>query len=220
MIYKTLINFSGGIDSLWCLWDYARRREPLLVHYCHLVNWTGRGDHELKAVQNALAWIDEYEPFDYKLIMTRFDYGNMRIVQDKEVIGFLSGIILRDNRYPLQNLIISSNAQDVERMPYYIRSEADRLRLLEGVGRRRLRYLYPIMGKTKEQLMRELPRDLLDLAWFCRTPSKQGYPCGRCQTCTKVLPILDNLETRRQTAVAQPAIATINADPISARNHE
>jgi len=100
MNYQTLLNLSGGIDSLWCLWDYARRREPLLIHFCHLINFTGRGDYELEAVDKILAWIDENEPFDYKLIKTRFDYGNARIVQDKEVIGFLSGVILRDTRYP------------------------------------------------------------------------------------------------------------------------
>lgn len=187
---KTLLNFSGGIDSLWCLWDYARRREPLLIHYCHLVNWTGRGDYEATAVKNSLAWIDAHEPFEYKLIETRFDYGNARIVQDKEVIGFLSGIILRDNRHQIQRLIISSNKEDIARTPYYIRTEADRLRLVEGVGRKRVKYIYPIAGKSKAQLIKDLPPDLVRLAWFCRTPTKNGNPCNKCQTCKKVLPVL------------------------------
>lgn len=193
MMYKTLLNLSSGIDSLWCLWDYARRREPLLIHYCHLKNWTGRGDVENRAIDKIMAWIDEHEPFQYKLIRTCFDYGDARIVQDKEVIGFMDGVILRDSKYPLENLIISSNKQDISRTEYYVRTEADRLRLIEAVGRRRLNYIYPIKEKTKAQLIRELPPDLLKLAWFCRVPSSHGKPCGRCQTCTKVLPVLAEL---------------------------
>lgn len=191
---RTLLNLSGGIDSLYCLWDYARRREPLLIHFCELINWTGRHKHEVQAVQKIIEWIDRHEPFRYKLLQTRYDYGNTRIVQDKEVIGFITGTIIRDPRIAahLQNIIISSNRQDISRTPYYVRTEADRLRLIEGVGRKRLKYIYPIGSKTKAKLIRELPPDLLRLAWFCRTPN-QGRPCKKCQTCTKVLPVFQEL---------------------------
>lgn len=193
MRYNTLLNFSGGIDSLYCLWEYAKRKEPLLIHFCHLVNWTGRGDHEFKAVEKALEWIDKNEPFDYQLKTTRFDYGNVCIVQDKEVIGFLTGVLLRDPNYHITNLVISSNKEDMARTGYYLRSEADRLRLIEAVGRRRVKYLYPIKDKRKEQLIRELPAELLELAWYCRTPGTGTEPCGKCQTCKKVNPVLAEL---------------------------
>lgn len=196
MIYQTLLNFSGGIDSLWCLWDYARRREPLLVHHCHLKNWTKRTELEAQAVKSALNWIDKHEPFSYRLVRTGFDYGNTMIVQDKEVIGFMTGIVIRDARNKgLRNIIISSNRQDIERTEYYVSSESDRLRLIEGVGRRRLNYLYPIADKSKEDLIRELPPDLLELAWYCRTPAPGDKPCTRCKTCQTVLPLLFNKST-------------------------
>jgi len=194
--YKTLLNLSGGIDSLWCLWNYAGRSEPLLVHHCYLRNWCRRADCEARAVTLALKWIDENEPFDFRLIRTAFDYGNMKIVQDKEVIGFMTGIIVRDARNRgLRNIIISSNKEDIERTQYYVSSESDRLRLIEGVGRRRLNYLYPIADKSKEDLIRELSPDLLELAWFCRTPAPGGKPCTRCKTCQTVLPLLSNKTT-------------------------
>ena len=192
--YTTLLNFSGGIDSLWCLWNYARRQEPLLVHYCHLVNWTGRGAQEKKAVDCIMTWLDEHLPFDYRLIQTRFDYGDVAIVQDKEVLGFLTGVILRDHRNQTVNrLIVCSNNEDVSRFPYYVSTEADRFRLIEAVARKRVEYVYPIAGKTKADLIRELPADLLALAWWCRTP-KGEEPCRTCRTCKKVFPVLEEIE--------------------------
>ena len=139
--FQTLLNLSGGIDSVFCLWLYAQHQWPLIVHHCHLINWTNRAAHELEAVKNVLEWIGEHMPLQMHLIQTQFDYGNMGIVQDKEVIGFLNGCLLRDRRYLIQNIIVCSSRDDINRFGYYITSEADRLRLIYGVGQRRVKFL-------------------------------------------------------------------------------
>ena len=183
----TLLNFSGGIDSLYCLWQYALSKTPLLIHYCELQNWTKRHEQERVAVAKILGWIDKHLPFEYTYLKSSFDYGNLSIVKDKEVIGFMTGVILRDKRHEVDSVIISSNKEDVSRLEYYTESEADRIRLMEGVGHKKVKYLYPIKDKTKAELISELPKDLLSLSWFCRIP-KSGKPCGKCKTCKTVLP--------------------------------
>lgn len=198
--FQTLLNLSGGIDSVFTLWLYAQHQWPLIVHHCHLINWTERAPHELEAVKSVLAWIGENEPFEFHLIQTQFDYGNMGIVQDKEVIGFLNGVLLRDRRFFLHNIIVCSSRDDISRFGYYLNSESDRMRLIEGVGRRKIKYLYPIANFTKSDMMRRMPRELLDLCWFCRTP-KDGQACGKCETCKKVLPVFDKLDNEPGYAI-------------------
>lgn len=198
--FHTLLNFSGGFDSLYCLWDYARRGEPLFVHFCRLRNFTGRVDFEARAVRNCVRWIKgQYPDYTFALWTSAYDYGNMSIIQDKEVIGFQTGVALRNRQLPIQNVIISSNKEDISRTEYYMRSEANRYRLIFGVGGREVRILYPIKDLTKEDIIRALPAGLRKLAWWCRTPVRgavpgEGTPCGSCQTCQKVLPVLAAIE--------------------------
>ena len=220
--YQTILNLSGGIDSVFALWLYARHQWPLLVHHCHLINFTKRAPHELEAVKRVLKWMEENEPFDYHLIQTQFDYGNMGIVQDKEIIGFLNGVLLRDRRFFVHNILITSNRDDISRFGYYLATETDRMRLIEGVGQRKVKYLYPIANFTKEDLMRRMPPELLELCWFCRTPN-DGAPCGTCDTCKKVLPILERLREEPEYAIKDfdiPGAVPVNAAESDQENIE
>jgi len=195
---KTLLNFSGGVDSLAVLYEYAVRREPLLIHFCELINWTKRYRKEVQAVDRIMEWIEANQPFPYEMVRTRFDHGNVRNSQDKYLLGFCTGLVLQDPRWRIKKVIISSNAQDVSRTEYYTTSEAIRLSVIGTVAGYAPEYIYPIKDRNKEQLMRELPRELLDLSWSCRKPI-HGKECGNCQACTKIIPVRKKLDQEAES---------------------
>lgn len=188
----TLLNLSGGIDSAYCLYQYALSKTPLLIHFCELINHEGRASYEKKAVKNLLKWVNYNLPFEYKYIETSFDYRNAGkpIVKDKYIIGFTTALVL-NNRLAesVDKVIISSNKEDVSRLEYMEKTEAIRKLLITSLGKS-VEYIYPIREKTKAELIQELPADYLKYTWFCRTP-KEGKPCGQCHTCRQVLPHLN-----------------------------
>ena len=181
-----LLNYSGGLDSLHCLLhsDYD------IVHHCSIINHEGRHRLEKKAVDATLGLIRLARPSkSFIYIHTTYDYGNTRrIVLDKDVIGFQTGMLMRG--YNIKEVIISSNLEDVSKVDYYERTEQRRKAIIEAVAGRAPEYLYPIAELPKRELIKQIPEKYLRLAWFCRTP-KRDQPCGACPTCKAVLPHLN-----------------------------
>jgi 7-cyano-7-deazaguanine synthase in queuosine biosynthesis len=192
----TLLNFSGGIDSTYCLWDYLTNHpdKPLLIHHCQLKNHERRNELEFIAVQSILAWVQKRGMDNFKYIQTGFDFGNMGfLVPDKEVIGFFTGCILAKKSVRIERVIISSSKDDMAKRKYYTHSEAKRLAIIHTVGRREPEYIYPIMEMTRAEMMAKMPKDLLALTWYCRTP-KNNKPCEKCPTCRAVQNGLKSIE--------------------------
>jgi 7-cyano-7-deazaguanine synthase in queuosine biosynthesis len=182
-----LLNYSGGIDSLYCLLncDYD------IVHHCSIINHEGRHRLEKSSVDATLRLIRlarPQKPFEF--VQTVYDYGNTkRIVLDKDVIGFQTGMLMR--AYPIDTVIISSNKEDVSKVDYYTRTEARRLEIIKAVSGSEPKLELPIAQLSKRELIESIPEKYLRLAWFCRRP-KRDKPCGNCPTCKAVLPHLNN----------------------------
>jgi len=180
----TLIQFSGGIDSAFVLWDWLSRNkdEYCLVHHINLINHEGRVDYEKQAVYEILQWLDNQELTNYIYLESTFDYGNLGyIIKDVEVCGFFSGIVFRSPHWTnLKNIAISV---------YDINSKREGLRrtLLREVSYGKdYHFEYPLHRMTKKDVMKAMPEQLLKLCWYCRTPSTSGK-CGKCITCKEVL---------------------------------
>ena len=50
---------------------------------------------------------------------------------------------------------------------------------------REIDVFYPICEMEKWQLIDEMPKELLELTWWCRAPYNDN-PCKRCFTCQAV----------------------------------
>jgi len=193
-VCNTLLNLSGGVDSVYCLWHYLKKGIPLVIHHVylvhrdhHLVCNEGKANYEQKAVEGVLRWAaDNYDtPFTY--VETMFDYGPQipAGITDVEVVAFMSSVIMRNTSYGIQNLVISANAEDNtvgQTCPRHTR-RMDMLRILVP---RPINLLWPIKNKTKVQLLEEMPPDLVDLCWFCHRPDEEGKRCRRCEPCRKM----------------------------------
>jgi 7-cyano-7-deazaguanine synthase in queuosine biosynthesis len=126
----------------------------------------------------------------FTYVHTTYDYGNTRrIVLDKDVIGFQTGMLMR--AYPIDKVIISSNYEDTQKEGYYERTENRRRQIIESVSGEKPEYLSPIAHLTKAELIDRIPLEFLKLAWYCRKP-KGGRPCGTCITCKAVHPHFQN----------------------------
>ncbi len=186
---STLIQLSGGIDSTFVLWHWLVNNpdEYCLVHHINLKHFEKRSDYEQKSVYRILEWLDKQGLKNYFYVENTFDYGNFTsVIPDVEVCGFHAGILLRSPRWHSIKRVL---------LPIY-KPNTDR----EGMRRDLMRMIsngnplyplrefvieYPLQDAEKIDVIASMPRDLVDLCWWCRTPYK-GEQCGNCFTCKEV----------------------------------
>jgi len=180
-----LLNYSGGIDSLYCLLfeDYD------IVHHCSIINHEGRHRQELRAVEASLRLVRARgKKFTY--VHTTYDYGNTRkITKDMHLIGYQSGLMA--SAYGVDEVIISSNKDDIANGDYWHPADEKRRAIASASAGKELKFTYPIAHLTKAELIDRIPLEFLKLAWYCRKP-KGGRPCGTCITCKAVHPYFQN----------------------------
>jgi len=194
----TLINFSGGIDSTHCLHKYLTQnpRKTLVVHYVNL--HARRSPYEEAAVDNILDWHKERGHSNFRLEKTGLDQGTLPRTMDTYVLMFMVGLLLRRRKYRgIKYMLVGAPWDEEERLG---REELERRRARgektrvsvfgetsqELAFRSDVEMIYPLYGKTKKQIIRELPDELMNLVWYCRRPLNDGVVCGRCHTCRQV----------------------------------
>ncbi len=185
----TLLNFSGGIDSAYCLYDYLRSGKRLLVHHIELISpeaWL-RHKHEMKAVRDILGWLGSKGFKNYEYLETKIDFRALnRTCKDVDVVMFMTGILLGSpKRENITKIIMPNQAEDFGRNDYEDRS-LRRFKIFEAMVDRKVQFLFPIKDMTKDDLRRAMPRELYDLVWYCRRPLSDGSTCDKCGTCKDV----------------------------------
>ena len=191
----TLLNFSGGIDSTYCLWRYLveNPKKKLLVHHCHMKTSFNRHDQESQAVADILKWMDDHGLTNYKYIETTVDIRQLGVKPvDHQIINFITGTIcLNAKYYGIKYLLLPTIRDEVERLgKRYLTAiwEDSQLfrsspRLTMGTDKRaKLQPVTPIIERYKQDFIKEMPKDLFDLTFFCRIP-KGRKACGKCHTC-------------------------------------
>jgi hypothetical protein len=194
MNYDTLICLSGGIDSTFAIWDWWQRnghnpKARLLIHHCHMETREGRLKYESEATRKIIQYFESngFKNFDYT--ESSFSYGTIKhIVQDIEIIGFLMGVMCRSREYQIASISICASKYDLTLAGYGQRSER-RYNVIKALTGKIYSYSYPIINYDRKDMIEMMPRELLDLCWFCRTPDN-GKPCGKCKTCKSTLPYL------------------------------
>ena len=191
---KIMINLSGGIDSAYAAYDALKSGESVLLHHCVLKSRTNRWQQEKKAVSHALNYFAKVGLNDYAYVETSFDYGKISyLIYDVELVGFLTGLVLRNPRYnSVAKVVVSVNANDPSAIdintPRRVRANA----LTDVLMERQVEFEYPYINITKKEMIQGLPKDLLAGLWWCRTP-RGGNKCGSCKPCREINPIMKSL---------------------------
>jgi 7-cyano-7-deazaguanine synthase in queuosine biosynthesis len=190
-----MINISGGVDSVYAALKALESGERLLLHHCVLKSRTNRWQQEKKAVQHAVSYFRQRNLNGFTYVETSFDYGKINyLIYDVELIGFLTGLVLRNPRYESVNkVIVSVNKDDPtgqdRNTPRRVISNSLATTLL---GDRKIEFVYPHIDMTKKDMLIGTPRPLLEKLWWCRTP-RGGNACGTCRPCREINPILKKL---------------------------
>jgi hypothetical protein len=165
----TLIQLSGGVDSTYILWKWLieNPNEYCLVHHIKLINYEQRHDYEIEAIDKVLRWLDNKGLKNYFYVQNTFDYGNFTsVITDSEICGFHAGILLRSPRWLSINKVLLP-IYNVN--PEYAKMqkggrEHNRLEIMKTTSKRDdYESVYPLINMDKIDVVRAIPRDLLDL---------------------------------------------------------
>jgi 7-cyano-7-deazaguanine synthase in queuosine biosynthesis len=185
-----LINFSGGIDSTYAAWDALRSGETPLLHHCVLKSRGDRWRYERQAVIKILEYFNKVGLSKYKFIESGFDYGTLNyLIYDVEVIGFLSGVVLRNPKHKnIDRVVVSVNANDPtgRDINNFRRTQANAY--TELVAGKSIQWEYPMIHMEKSELIKKMPPELVKACWWCRRPQQNGKACGYCRSCKETFP--------------------------------
>lgn len=195
----TLLNFSGGVDSTYCLWDYLRKNpdKTLLVHHIHWQTVSNRHDQESRAVQRILEWLDSQGLSNYELLETWVDIRQLGVRPiDHQIVAFMTGTLLLNPKYKnLKYVLLPTPKDEIERLGMRVleriwsdgRAIRDAIRItMRPIRKPALQTLQPVKNMYKWQMIMEMPEELFDRTFYCRTPTETGGPCGKCHTCKQV----------------------------------
>lgn len=193
---RTLLMFSGGIDSAYCLYLALRDGENVQAHHIRLVNADGRADAEGRAVERVREWLAAQGlPGRAHYTESVFDYGSIGALPEEPERRWLhadtwawlltAGLILADPAAKrLTRLIMPIHkGGGFLRVPHRWRAQKAMVR---AVARREIGYLWPLRELTKAEIVRACPPELRELCWHCRQPTPEGAPCHECQACVWV----------------------------------
>ena len=182
-----LVNLSGGVDSVYATWRLLADGHRLVLHHCVMRNREGRHEAEARAVRAVAAWLRSNRLRAFSLVESGYDHGNVgRMPYDVEIIGFMTGVVLRDPaRSRIKTVVVSANASDVSVTKPTTSRVVRRRQLAEVMLGKPLNWWIPFAQVTKAEMVAALPPDLLGLCWWCRTP-RGSDPCGRCRPCREI----------------------------------
>lgn len=190
---RTLVMFSGGIDSTAALWhvlNHPERYRNVHVHHIHMQNIEARWKAEALAVKAILRYFSTHTTTPFTVSESAFNTPHLggNFLFDTEVISFMTGFMTsRDPK--ITKVIIGATGTDFARgvSSAVKRGKAIHNAFHEGdQDHSGAIKEYPLSKLTKEEVYKTLPPDLAVLTWSCRTPRyADGKPieCGRCKTC-------------------------------------
>ena len=195
---RTLVMFSGGLDSTAALWHVLNRPDEygqVHVHHIHIQNLEARWRAEAEAVKAVLTYMHDNAPGAFTTSESSINTPHLgnKFLFDTEVISFMTGYMT--SRDPLiTKVIIGATGTDfamgasksVKRgkaihNAFHIDNDES------GEDHSGAVKEYPLKDVTKEAVYHSLPPELAVLTWSCRTPHyADGKPieCGTCKTCT------------------------------------
>jgi 7-cyano-7-deazaguanine synthase in queuosine biosynthesis len=199
---RTLLNFSGGLDSTYCLWKWLtdNPNETLVVHHCNLMNNQNRYELEQQATHNILKWLVDNKLTNFEYIETTYDIRQIKYRSlDSQVIAFINGTMLISPKYKdLTHTIMCGPKDEYERLGNILqRGHKDNelirnipvISYIKNQKRNQLQPIYMVAHMTKTEIYNATPKELRDLSWSCRTP-KDNKPCHKCHTCKQLRQVL------------------------------
>lgn len=192
----TLVTLSGGVDSTYLLWKLLNETDDeIIALHVNIANNEGRSEIENIRTEQIVMYLSEkIRPFIYET--TGMDHRGLNWYgYDMMTIGFEVGIVatshlLRTN-HAVDRWTIASCSEEGRWPQRGIHSKACAIATCYP-HKAPPYFAFPTISKVEQ--MRLMPRELLDLTWYCRRPviTRSGYKtCGYCKTCLLVSELED-----------------------------
>lgn len=181
----TLLLFSGGVDSTFCLWQRVRQGLLTRTHHVRVTDAEGRRDVEAKAVTDILAWlVRNYGDGLIEHTESSIAPGDLGLLPGRAMFGYWHGAILATPAgRQIRTVIVPQNRN--EQQMTNDRSTTHYLEFVKIMTPHKVTMGYPIRGLSKRDIIRAMPSELFRLTWWCRRPNS-GAPCHVCYNCRLV----------------------------------
>lgn len=182
---KVLIMFSGGLDSTAVLWRYVNGGEEIHVHHLYLVNKENRAKAEDRAVKDIVASMKKIREFGFSESYHEYPCYGGSFLWDSDIFSFMAGGICL-SMGSIREVAIGMTASD---MGAGISTRIERANKIFDAFGTKAKKVYPLAEMTKRQVWDELPKDIRDMTWSCRSPRYNGdnvLSCGACRTCKEM----------------------------------
>ena len=199
---RYFINFSGGIDSTYYLWRFFKntQTDPIIIHHC--LYGSKRMQEEKLATDNILKYFLGKNIFNFEYVESSWTRrGFSGKIMDIEPLYFMAGMILKYEKYSnIRYIFHPMCAEEVHSFGKdYLEShnkkwdgfnvKNDRhykaFTYLSMASDRKYSISSPYCDISKQQMIEEMPKELVDLTWYCRVPIN-GRPCNSCFNCKRV----------------------------------
>lgn len=189
------MNYSGGVDSVYAAYRALRNGDKVYLHHCVLKSKYSRHTQEKRAASACIDYFKSTGLKNFVYLESSFDYGNLDfLIYDVELIGFITGMILRNPAHKsIERVIVSVNAEDPTGQDINTPRRVSANGLAEQVAGRKIEWEYPFIHMTKKEIMEDMPPELLKRTWWCRRPQKNNMPCKACNSCKSTLEVVKSL---------------------------
>ena len=187
-----LLMFSSGLDSTYMAWkELTSGADKIHIHYISIRNdvesiWK----REDVASEQIIKYLRN-EGFDFEYSKSKFEFYGFK------VCGFDSDLILLVAQKVAQNLhgyvdvLMGWNPYDMQRPAIADRANRNVTSniwksLVESALKgnfinKELKFPLIEGNITKDEILKEMPQELIDLTWSCR--KGEDVPCGKCHAC-------------------------------------
>ena len=191
-----LLMLSGGLDSTYLAWKLVQEEEPIHFHHISI-----RNDVELmwkpqyNSVRNSIKFLED-QNYSFTYSFSRFDFhGFHKLGFDSDLIMLVAQKVAQnfDVRFKTIDVIMGWASSDLLR-PIIAKRVRDCISeniwtaLVNSIEVRKginPKMQHPLIDRniSKTDMLREMPSELINITWTCRTPKIDGSPCGVCHAC-------------------------------------
>ena len=198
MKYKTIVLWSGGVDSTGALYKILKDYDDdVVAHHIHFKNYQNRWKAEKKSVDKMIPWLRKN--------VRDFEYSESTIEMDLKFIGwdimhamYIGGLVIESEKRKdwkrkdreRYKLVLGDNEEDFNSYQWKT-PIAQLLAVMTSLKHPQesqdIPYIWQIMAKTsKQEIWNLFPDFLKKNIWGCRTPESdvdKWVECGECVTC-------------------------------------
>ena len=203
---KRIVMISAGLDSTYMAWRMIRDGlTGLHLHHISIRNsseglWVEQ-DSRMPKILNYFRNINS----DFEYSESVFEFCGWDVVGYDTDIQALFGQKIAQNfsekyRVELYIGLHAGSLRDynvIERRSRNVNANIWKALVQSAINRENIDEVvhYPLVedNKDKYDMIKEIPKELLDLTWSCRRPNK-GNSCNRCKTCREIKEAMEKIK--------------------------